>query len=230
MPEAEKLLPKDARVEFIKCGFNLATNLRNVDARQTAEREERKAASKRQRLALKMDEPLYEPIEFALATTWLREQARVLYRQKTFIINGPTRCGKSQWLKMVIPGNTYCCNCKGILHPDLRDFEGPPFEDNILFDEVSPQMISEHRDLFQAPRHDISLGQSTTNCHAYKHCFFRVRMMGTSNKWTEEMVALYKASPGDHDWVEQNTMVLDVTQYMFSQKLLSSTLDLSGPV
>ena len=55
-------------------------------------------------------------------------------------------------------------------------------------------------------------------------------MMGTSNKWTEEMVALYKASPGDHDWVEQNTMVLDVTQYMFSQKLLSSTLDLSGPV
>ena len=190
-----------------------------MELKEKEEREERKRQTKRKLASLAVDEDLFVPKDYSIFTEWLRIQARVLYRQFTFVVDGDTYCGKTMYLKTMLPGKTFICNCRGVEHPDLRDFEGLPYEDNILFDEGGPQMVQLHRDLFQAPKHDITLGQSGTNCYAYKVNVFRVRLAITCNDWK---AALQKLAESDRKWVEKNTMVLSIDEYMFNRHIVMS--------
>ena len=202
----------------MSCCFNVATNLKNVEAKEKYEKEVRHAAMKRKLQELPMDEDLYIPKEYPLFNQWLAMQVKVLFRQLTFVVDGDSYCGKSMFLKVKLPDTTYVCACRDVVDPDLKEYEGPPTHWNIMFDEGSPKMMSKHRDLFQASKHDVTLGTSATNCHSYKVNVYRVRLCITANDWKPELL---KLNEKDRAWVERNTMVLNVDQYMFTREIMS---------
>ena len=220
LTKAGKLSCAAAKGEFIKCSYNLVNNLKIVELKEQEEKRLRIQAYQKYLDSLEMDEPLKIPREYSLFQEWLAEQAKVLFRQFLFVVDGASRCGKSQYLKMKLPGTTFVCNCRNATSPDLRDFEGPPFQHNILFDELSPAMVESHRDLFQAPKHPVGLGHSGTNMYAYKVLLWRVRLAATANDW---FVKLDKLEPLDKKWVEENTMVLSVDEHMFTEQLLEGS-------
>ena len=62
--------------------------------------------------------------------------------------------------------------------------------------------------LFQSPSAYITLGTSTTNCHAYTIYPHRIGMIICSNRWAEELAAL--ELDADRRWLNDNSIVLDV--------------------
>lgn len=210
---------KDARDEFVKCVFNLPNNLRLVDCIEKEQKRIMKRKYIDHVMSLPLDEQLCKPrTDFQLWNDWLDVQAKLLLRQKAFCINADTRAGKTEFVKMSLPGITYICTCaKDADEPDLREYEGPPFHHNILFDEATPRLVINKKDLFQAPRHDIDMGTSSTNCYAYKVHVWRVKMVICTNKWHDQVKELCEA---DQQWLAKNVVVLDVQGSMFSDQPL----------
>ena len=69
----------------------------------------------------------------------------------------------------------------------------------------APDTVQRHRDLFQAPRHDIKLGHSVNGCYCY---LWRVKDVVTCNGWYDELAAL---SAANRQRVEANTSVLEIS-------------------
>ena len=215
-----------AKLEFARCVKGAAGNISSVRAREELMEEEAAESLKRFRASLKVDEVYTAYKEYPEWEIWAAEQDRVLARQKVFVVDGPSRVGKSAYVQAKLlerraqrqdplpPGHgrkTLIVNCMHILDPDLKRFRCME-HDSILFDEGSPEMVQRHRDLMQAPRHDITLGTSATGCYTYNVCLFRVRLVITANKWDEQLAEL---SSSDRDWVVANTVVLRVTDKMY---------------
>lgn len=212
--EAGKLSYADARGEYVKCVYNVANNLKNLDALESEQKRVIKEQYWKKMLAEELDEMLYAPrTDFELWNKWLEEQGKKLCRQKAFCFTGESRVGKSEFVKCSLKGGIFICTCANHDEPDLREFKGPPEEMNIMFDEASPKLVSDHRDLFQAVRHPVSLGKSATNCYAYKVQLWRVRMVICTNKWHEQLVEL---SPSDQDWLAKNVYVQEVHDSCFT--------------
>ena len=77
-------------------------------------------------------------------------------------------------------------------------------------------LVQSHRDLLQAPRRDIVLGNSRTGCHTYAVNLWRVRLCLTSNSWYEDLEEL---KPADREWVKANTVVLGIKRQNTPQRL-----------
>jgi len=101
--------------------------------------------------------------------------------------------------------------------PDLREYDGPPFHYNILFDEASPKLVINKKDLFQSPKHDVDMGTSSTNCYAYKVHVWGVRMIICTNKWHEQVRELPEQ---DQQWLAKNVIVYDVQGSLFTDEPL----------
>ena len=214
--KAGKMRPKEARGEYIKCVHNLSNNLKNLEMLEKEQRRLKQELYWKNLLAEDMDEEMFKPrTDYALWNQWLQEQSQKLWRQRAFCFTGDSRVGKTEFVKASLDGGVFVCTCSTTDEPDLRDFEGPPFVNNILFDEASPRLVSEHRELFQAPRHEVSLGHSTTNCYAYKVRVWRVRMVICTNKWYKQLEELPKE---DQEWLNKNVYVVEVTDSMFTQE------------
>ena len=227
-PQAGKLTAAAARQQYAMCVKGCYANLQNVRAREEEMEAAATQALKKARAGLKLDEAVCDYKEFPEWEVWAAEQDRVLSRQKVFVVDGPSRIGKSAYVlsklreqratrQDPLPDGhgkkTLIVNCMNVLDPDLKRFRCME-HDSILFDEGSPDMVQRHRDLMQAPRHDITLGSSATGCYTYAVCLFRVRLVITANKWEEQLEAL---SRSDRDWVIANTVVLRVSEPMWVQ-------------
>ena len=136
---------------------------------------------------------------------------------KSFLFfSGDSRLGKTEFVKQSVEGGVFIATCSKASEPDLRDYEGPPEEKTILYDEASPQMVSDHRDLFQAPRHEVTLGHSDTNCYAYKVKVWQVRMVVCTNNWEEQLNAMQVDK--DREWLIKNSVVYNVTEELFRKE------------
>ena len=219
--KAEKLSNEAAEGEYIKCCYNLSTNLQNLEIKKKKERRQKTAAYEKWVLSQPMDEPTRVPRkDIEIFNRWLATFARFLFRYKFFVATGPSLSGKSLFLKMSMPGNAFICTCKDAVEPDLREFVGPPYFENILYDEAGPDMVQSHRDLFQSPRHKVGLGHSGTNCYAYEVFVYKVRMAIATNDWWGEM---QKLEPEAVDWLNSKSQVLTVDQLLFTEALLNSS-------
>ena len=194
-----------------------ASNIANVRARDEQMEAAATQALKRARANEKLDEEFVEYKDYPEWVTWDQEQQRKLHRQRVLVVTGPSRMGKSEYLKAqlqkVLPKEfgTLIVNCMNVLDPDLKAFKCLQ-HGAILFDEGSPDMVQRHRDLFQAPQHEITLGTSATSCYAYQVCLWRVRLLLTCNGWFEK---LEKLEAADKEWVEANTIVISVDTPMW---------------
>ena len=215
--QAGKLTAPAARREYIKCAFNLEKNLSNLECWEKERKKQIADEWMEHELAQPLDEPVFYPRkDIAVWNEWYEEQKLRKWRQKPIVLNGPTMLGKTAFVTQSLEGRTYLCSCAYKSSPDLKTFEGPPFQKNIFFDEASAQMVSDHRDLFQSLRHPIPLGHSATNCHAYHVNVMGVRMVLASNKWHETVAALEKES--DRDWIQKNVVVMEVTESLLSKE------------
>ena len=153
--------------------------------------------------------------QYPLWDEWMAEQVQAKMRQVTFVITGPSKLGKSEFVRASIvplnPERVLMVSCMNVLDPDLRDFNEAE-HDGIVFDEGSADMIQRHRDLFQAPRHEIKLAHSQTGCYCYKVNVWRTKLIVTSNSFFEQLDALPSAHAA---WVRANTKVLEVTENMW---------------
>lgn len=211
--------PEDARAEYIKCAYNVANNLRNLEIITEYQKKERKRKYMEQLFREPLDEVQTGAKNFPMWNEWMEQQAKRLMRQKFFVITGQTRAGKSEFVKAKFGDKLYVCTCMGTNSPDLRRMEGLPDQEAILFDEASPQLVSANRDLFQAPRHDVHLGQSDTNIYCRHVNVWRMKLIVTCNKWDEMLATLPEA---DQQWLNGNSFVLRVDSHMFEDASLPS--------
>ena len=216
-PQAEKMSSAMATLEFAKCVKGCANNIANVRAREEALEAYALKALRLARANERLDEEFVEYKVYPEWGLWSAEQDRKLSRQRTLVVCGPSRLGKTEYLKAQL---AKCCperpetliiNCMNVRDPDLKRFK-VLHHGSILFDEGSPDMVQRHRDLFQARQDDVVLGNSATGCYTYSVNLFRVRLVVTSNAWDDELTEL---KPADRDWVNANTVVLRVKEPMW---------------
>ena len=197
------------------------TNIKNVQAMEEEFEAQALRALKRARATETLDEKFVEYKDYLEWRIWKEQQMRKLNRQKTLVVTGPSKMGKSEYLKAKLEEfaeeigeggmEVLVVNCMNVLDPDLKRFKSVK-NNAILFDEGSPEMVQRHRDLFQAPRHEVILGNSATGCYTYSVLLWRVRLVLTSNSWFEDLAEL---KPKDREWVIENTVVLSVTEPMW---------------
>ena len=216
--KANKISPETAKTEFAKCTRLADCNIKAVRAREEQLEKAEIAALNKRRKQTPLDEVICTFREYPLWKEWLCEQKKKLFRQKLFVINGPSRMGKSKFvlamLKEFHPQHeVLMCNCMNVQDPDLRDYRVLT-HGSVLFDEGGPEMIQRHRDLFQAPQHDIRLAHSATGCYSYTVNLWQKPLVVTCNGWQEE---LEKLSCANKEWVVANTVVLDVSTPMWEQ-------------
>ena len=141
---------------------------------------------------------------------WKAQYSSHDFRYKFLVLDGPSRMGKTQFAHCLVepPAHVHEINCGSGSEPDLRNYR---FERDtlILFDEIEAPAVVSQRKLFQAAPSMVQLGCSSTNCHAYSVCVYRVMMVLCSNNWRSSLGQLNDA---DHEWVSANSVVVDVTE------------------
>ena len=96
--------------------------------------------------------------------TWLPQYDRPLFRRTFLVLSGPSQLGKTLYAHSLCPAGTcFELNCAGSTDLDLRAFS-PLRHSLILFDEASPQLVLQHKKLFQGGLEEITMGQSQTSC------------------------------------------------------------------
>ena len=209
--QAEKLDEDTAWGEYVKTCKNVDHHLGNLmrlkHERKKARLEE-KVSMITASLSLQVAAFRYVP---AVSEQWLPQYERIRSRYKFLVLNGPSGTGKTYFAKHILgdPDKVFEVNCANTPEPDLRGFD-PELHCGILFDEASPQLVSDQRKLFQAPPCWIDLGCSTTNCHKYRVFVSGAKLMVCTNSWHEACQSLRYES--DKAWVRDNSVVVDVTE------------------
>ena len=130
-------------------------------------------------------------------------------RYKFLVVCGFSGTGKTVFCKNITGDPSECLevNCANCPEPDLRAYD--PFKHKaVLFDEASPAMVISQKKLFQCPPVPVSLGMSTTNCHAYSIFVSGCRFVICSNTWVEDVGRMQK--DGDKEWLAANSIVADI--------------------
>ena len=198
---------KNDHQEYLKCVANLGGNLSNLKAVE-AEQEKLFFEEKRRIVveALKNTVRAFHPQPLLEV---FQDQFKVIRsRYNFFVVNGDSCTGKTVWAKH-ITGNTsevFYVNCASCPEPDLRLLKA--YHKVILLDEASPDMILSQKLLIQGPPDFVSLGCSTTNCHAYQVFVSGIQFVICSNKWLSEVENLECVE--DREWLRANSIVLDV--------------------
>ena len=150
---------------------------------------------------------------FPEVQTWLQQYCAYAHRYKCLVLHGPSRLGKTVFARTLAPPGTEVLelNCAAGTEPDLRAYRLTR-HGLLLFDEISAPVVCKQRKLFQASAAPVQLGCSATNCHSYSVFVHRVRMVLASNVWHSSKKTL---SQDDQDWLDANTVVLDINVPMW---------------
>jgi hypothetical protein len=109
-------------------------------------------------------------------------------RFKPLVYDGPTQFGKSRALDEYF-GNkyTHMVGCQNDVEPDLREFDKNKVNIKALrFEECSWKTVYNHKLLFQAGMDPVDLGQSSTNCHAYRVDVYGTPMLVACNDFWKD--------------------------------------------
>ena len=104
-------------------------------------------------------------------------------------------------------------NCASGDEPNLRAYRLRR-HGLILFDEILAGQVAQQRKLFQAQSAPVQLGCSATNCHSYDVFVWRKKLVLASNNWHSSLSKLSKA---DQEWVNSNSIVLNVEEAMWEE-------------
>jgi hypothetical protein len=209
--QSGKFSVADARKQFVLCGKNLAHNLANLSL------QEREMASialqdRKDHVWAELRRLVRPSKTYPDVDRWLWKQTHIRFRQPFLVLEGPSCLGKTQFaMSLVAPGKGLEVNCCACPEPDLRSFRSMTHE-LILFDEASPELVLRQHKLFQAPAVDVTLGASTTNCHAYTVWVHSVKMVVASNTWNTDADV---CKPLDRAWLRENSVVLTVREPMW---------------
>ena len=113
------------------------------------------------------------------------------------------------------PSRVLEVNCASCPEPDLREFR-VFYHKGILFHEASCTMVLRQKNLFQAPSVPVSLGNSTTNCHAYSVFVSGIGLIIASNTWMAELDQL--ACDEDRTWLMANSILVQVTSPLYVEE------------
>ena len=193
--------------EYLKCVMNLSSNLLNL---KTVEAEQEKLffVEKRRIVVEALKGQIREFKPQPLLKVFQEQFKSIRSRYKFFVCNGGSCTGKTVWAKH-ITGNTddvFYVNCASCPEPDLRLLKA--HHKVILLDEASPDMVLRQKLLIQGPPDFVSLGCSTTNCHAYQVFVSGIQFVICSNKWISQVEELKCIE--DRQWLHDNSIVLDV--------------------
>ena len=146
---------------------------------------------------------LPEKIQFDMQLIMVRS------RYKFLVLCGKSGTGKT-WFSKYSTGDPAEClgvNCANCPEPDLRAFD-PLRHKAVLFDEASPAMVIAPKTHSQYPSVEVSLGMSTTNCHAYNIFVSGGKLVIRSNTWMEDVPRMDKEA--DREWLSVNSFVASV--------------------
>ena len=99
-------------------------------------------------------------------------------------------------------------SCAGVKHCCLQYFSTEQHR-CIMWDECSPQLVSDNRKVFQHGACWVDVGHSPTGSHVLNLWMNDAVSVLISNKWKEE---LKKLTPSDADWVSENAVVFEVVR------------------
>ena len=147
------------------------------------------------------------------ADVFVRQFDEPLHRYKFLVLAGPSRVGKTAFARSLCEKDKEVLeiNCASGEEPNLRAYRLRR-HGLILFDEVTADQVAAQRKLFQAQAAPVQLGCSATNCHSYEVFVWKTKLVLASNNWHTSLSAL---SPGDQEWINANSIVLDVTEAMW---------------
>jgi len=152
---------------------------------------------------------------------WMAEQRDPKrQRQRTLVLEGRSGTGKTEFAKSLYGfRNTLEVNCASGGEVNLKELDLEKHK-AVLLDEATPEMVLQQRKLFQCPAAWISLGNSTTNCHAYDVCLYRIPIIICSNNWSYK---LNKLTPVDAAWIQENTCHVSVQEKLWLQQSTPSS-------
>ena len=128
-----------------------------------------------------------------------------LQRFKFLVLAGPSRTGKSNFAREVMPPCLYL-NCQGCTEPLLKEFRVSHHR-SICYDELDWRVIVANKLIFQAQNEPIQLAQSKCQLHTYTVRLYGVGMIVCTNKWLHGQT---DQDEEDVAWLAANSILLDV--------------------
>jgi hypothetical protein len=144
---------------------------------------------------------------------WKAQYMHVEERYKFLVLCGPSQTGKTMWARTAFGTREQCfeVNCSSGQEPALKSFDF--FKDKwILLDEARPHQVLDNKKCVQAQAVPVTMGTSTTNCHAYDMFVHRVPIIIACNDWVELTSKIEKES--DKEWLESNSVLIVVLEKM----------------
>ena len=209
--QSGKLSASVARELLVKC----VNASRHVKELEEHEREMEKKAVQVAMLEANrlLSNTLKEQKSFHEAEIFLRQFETPLHRYKFLVLSGPSRVGKTAFARTLCDEGKEVLevNCASGDEPNLRAYRLRR-HGMILFDEIVAAQVAAQRKLFQAQSAPVQLGCSATNCHSYEVFVWRTKLVLASNNWHASLSVL---TPADQEWVQRNSIVLDVVEAMW---------------
>ena len=115
------------------------------------------------------------------------------------------------WARTAFGHREFCfqVNCSSGQEPALQGFDF--FKHRwILLDEASPHQVLANKKFCQAQAVPVTMGTSTTNCHAYDIFVHKVPIIIACNDWIEFVADIKKDS--DREWLESNCVLITVRE------------------
>ena len=209
--QGDKLDTRAARQLLVRC----VSASRHVKELEQYEMELEKDAVKEAMVEAQMllsrqlkKQKLYEKVQ-----VFMSQFDEPQHRYKFLVLSGPSRVGKTAFARSLCEADkeTLEINCASGMEPNLRAYR-LRIHGLILFDEIVAAQVAQQRKLFQAQSAPVQLGCSATNCHSYEVFVWRTKLVLASNNWHSSLATL---SPDDQEWINLNSIVLDVEEAMW---------------
>jgi hypothetical protein len=211
--QAGKMDFEPAKEQLIRCGKGLVRRLADLEKWHACKQEiEMIAHADRTQLALRGKLAIFQ--KYDVVQHWLAASTNLLLNRKKFlVITGPSGVGKSQYVRSLFPhGAVHELNCAGLKHVCLAGFN-PRKHQCIFWDELPVSVIVANRKVFQHPACWVDLGHSPTGGFVSRYWLNDAVSVVATNRWGEDLQSL--KSYTDRCWVEENAVVLVVTEPMW---------------
>ncbi len=205
--ESGKITYSNAREQLITCGKGLMRRLADLDCwHRNCEFLEQKRHADAVQASIR-DSFVAFP-EVPQVSEWLATVQRPsLSRKKFLVLTGRSQTGKTEYARSLFPiGSVLELNCAGVEVVCLQAFNQREHK-CIIWDEISPSLVSSNRKLFQHGACWIDMGHSPTGQHVVRVWLNDCCSICVSNKWREE---LQRMPLVDATWLEANSIVCDV--------------------